>query len=290
MLLASQVDFGKESAAPGTGTLLSHSLTFISRFDRAPMFAILSLLLVLTVSLLVTRIAAVALVHTGMTRESARFQARSAFTGAGFTTSEAEDVVAHPVRRRIVMWLMLSGNVGMVTVVSSLLISLIDIQSSDAVWSGIAILTGGVVALWLLASSAWVDRRLCSAISWALRRFTSLDTRDYARLLHVRDDYGVTEVVVAEGDWVAGRVVGEAGLDLEGIRVLGIECPGGYFLGAPDSDVAIRAGDRLVLYGRGSRIAEVDSRGVGPRGEAMHAQGVLDQQRLGSAEREAARR
>jgi hypothetical protein len=242
------------------------------------------------VSLLVTRIAAVALVHTGMSRESARFQARSAFTGAGFTTTEAEDVVSHPVRRRIVMGLMLSGNVGLVTLVSSLLISLIDIRSSDATWSGIAILTGGIAALWWLASSAWVDRLLCSAISWALRRFTSIDTRDYARLLHLKDDYGVTELVVNEGDWLADRIVGEAGLDLEGIRVLGIECPGGYFLGAPDSDVAIRAGDRLVLYGRGSRIAEVDARGVGPEGEALHAEGVEDQQRLGSVEREAARR
>ena len=64
------------------------------------MTAILSLLLVVTLSILVTRIAAVALRHTGLARQTARFQARSAFSGAGFTTSESEKVVNHPVRRR----------------------------------------------------------------------------------------------------------------------------------------------------------------------------------------------
>jgi len=57
------------------------------------MIAILSLLLIVTLSVLVTRTAAVALTHTGLTRETARFQARSAFTGAGFTTMESEQVV-----------------------------------------------------------------------------------------------------------------------------------------------------------------------------------------------------
>ena len=89
------------------------------------MIPIVSLLIVLTISLLVTRVAAVAFVHTGLSREAARFQARSAFTGVGFTTSETEEVVNHPVRRRIVAWLMLVGNIGIITVMSSLILSFI---------------------------------------------------------------------------------------------------------------------------------------------------------------------
>jgi len=65
-----------------------------------------ALLTVLALSLLITRLATVALTHTGMSTQAARFQARSAFTGTGLTTSEAEQVVRHPVRRRIVMTLM----------------------------------------------------------------------------------------------------------------------------------------------------------------------------------------
>ena len=63
------------------------------------MISIVTLLLVLTLSILLVRIATVALTHTGLSRESAKFQARSAFTDVGFTTSESEKVVNHPIRR-----------------------------------------------------------------------------------------------------------------------------------------------------------------------------------------------
>lgn len=71
-------------------------------------------IVIITLSILVTRVATVALTLTltGLSRESAKFQARSAFSGAGFTTTESEDVVNHPIRRRVIMSLMLIGNAG----------------------------------------------------------------------------------------------------------------------------------------------------------------------------------
>ena len=69
------------------------------------MIAVLTLVVVVLLSLVITRMATVALTLTGMSSEAARFQARSALTGAGFTTSESEAVVNHPVRRRIVLFL-----------------------------------------------------------------------------------------------------------------------------------------------------------------------------------------
>lgn len=56
------------------------------------MISIGTLLVVLNSSILITRVATVALTHTGLSRESAKFQACSAFTGVGFTTSESEKV------------------------------------------------------------------------------------------------------------------------------------------------------------------------------------------------------
>jgi Trk-type K+ transport system membrane component len=76
-------------------------------------------------SILITRVATIALTHTGLTKASAKFQARSAFSGAGFTTSESEMVVNHPVRRKIVMLLILLGNAGLVTAVSSLILTFV---------------------------------------------------------------------------------------------------------------------------------------------------------------------
>jgi hypothetical protein len=71
------------------------------------MGAILSVIAVVLISLLINRFATVALSLTGMSREEARFQARAAMSGVGLTTSRADDIVGHPIRRRIVLWLMI---------------------------------------------------------------------------------------------------------------------------------------------------------------------------------------
>ncbi len=95
------------------------------------MVAVLSLLIVLTFSLLIVRIATVALTLTGLSSESAGFQARSAFTGTGFTTRESEAVVNHPLRRRIVMLLMILRNAGIITAVSSLILSFVNLGGAE---------------------------------------------------------------------------------------------------------------------------------------------------------------
>ncbi len=254
------------------------------------MIAILTLLVVLAISLLVTRVASVALVHTGMGREAARFQARSAFTGVGFTTQEAESVASHPVRRRIVSTLMVAGSAGIVTVIASVLLSMLDLRRGETHWSGLGVLAGGLLVLWWLACSAWVDRHVCRLISWTLRRFTNLDLRDYARILHLREAYGVSELRIAEGDWLAGRRIGEVGIVREGVLVLGIECPGGRFLGAPGPETELRAGDLLILYGQTPRIAELDRRRGDAAGLRAHTEAVSERQRVEREERRASGR
>jgi hypothetical protein len=68
-----------------------------------------------------------------MSRDSARFQARSAFSGSGFTTTESESVVSHPVRRRIIMLLMLLGNAGLVTMIATLLGGFVGLEQGSGV-------------------------------------------------------------------------------------------------------------------------------------------------------------
>src|SRR3954452_3234934 len=147
--------------------------------------AFIAVLITIAVSLLITRVGTTALVHTGLSREVARFQARSAFFGVGFTTSEAESVVNHPVRRRIVLWLVLLGNAGIVTVLASVVLS----ASSDKGFTGLrlAILAGGLVLLSLVARTRLLER----AIDAALERWTALEGRDYADLLRLSGDWWV---------------------------------------------------------------------------------------------------
>ena len=60
------------------------------------------LLIAILVSFIAVRIGGFALQLTGIEPDVARFQALSAFSGTGFTTREAERVVGHRTRRRIV--------------------------------------------------------------------------------------------------------------------------------------------------------------------------------------------
>ena len=76
------------------------------------MAAIVSLIVIAMVSLLAVRAGTTALMMTGLSWDTASFQSYSAFFGVGFTTREAEMVVNHPVRRRIIRDLILAGNIG----------------------------------------------------------------------------------------------------------------------------------------------------------------------------------
>ena len=148
---------------------------------------IISLLVVVTLGLLITRIGAVALRFTGLSRDSARFQARSAFTGVGFTTRESEHILDHPVRRRIIMLLMLLGNAGFVAAVSSLIP--LFVSSPDGAGLGLLgrlfWLASGLGLLWAIGMSTWVDRGMSRAIAWALRRWTKVEVWDYPDLLQL---------------------------------------------------------------------------------------------------------
>ena len=240
------------------------------------MGAFIAILLTIAVSLLITRVGTSALVHTGLSRPVARFQARSAFFGVGFTTSESEAVVNHPVRRRIILWLVLFGNAGIVTVLASVVLS----ARGGFTPVRVATLAAGLVALALLARSRMLER----AIDAALRRWSDLPVRDYADLLHLSGDFAVAELEVETSDWLAEKSLGELHLRDEGVVVLGITRLGGDWIGAPDGDTVLHAGDVLVVYGREDRVCELDNRRGGAAGDTAHAAAVAEQQRLEAEE------
>lgn len=242
------------------------------------MLAIITVLVALLLSMLITRIATIALAVTGLSRESARFQARSAFTGVGFTTSEAEGVVNHPVRRRVILILMLLGNAGLVTIVASLLISFSGADASQA-WHRIVLLLAGLATLFFLATNQKVDRAMSRMITRLLHRFTDLDVRDYAQLLQLQGGFGVIELQVVDDHWTAGKTLDDLQLRREGIAVLGIQRRDGSFEGVPRGASVVRSGDTLVLYGHTHLLTRFGERRAGPEGDAEHEQEAADHQR-----------
>ncbi len=242
--------------------------------------AVFSLLIALAVSLIVTRIATMALMFTGLSREAAKFQARSAFSGCGYTTSEAENIVNHPVRRRIVMVLMLMGNVGIATVIATVMLS-VSSASSESGWERVvtlSILTVGLVVLWMVFSSRAVERQMNKVIAWALKKFTELDARDYVALLQLADGFVVSEMVVDSKNWLSGCTLAELRLSDEGILVLGIHRTSDGYKGIPRAQDVIEPGDALILYGKLEKIRELDRRRRGTIGDLKHERSVLEVQ------------
>ena len=170
--------------------------------------AIVSLLVVMAISLLTMRLAAMALILTGMSREAARFQACSALTGVGFTTKESESVVNHPVRRRIIMLLMLLGSIGVPTIIASLVVSVITTVQTVHWWKPMCVLVGGLTTLLIIARSRWAEKQLNKCLAWALKRWTNLDARDYVSLLNLQNGYAVTEMIVKPSDWLRKKPSG----------------------------------------------------------------------------------
>lgn len=244
------------------------------------MIAIISLLIVVTLSILITRIAAIALIHTGLSKESARFQARSAFTGVGFTTQESENVVNHPVRRKILMIIIFLGSAGVISAISSLILSFMSIERTGFFSTEIIFFIVGLFLLLILAQSDWIDQKLSIFINRALNRYTTLDVRDYYSLLHFSDNYRISEIKVEEQDWLYDKTLAELQLNDEGVLVLGIKRGNGEYVGAPRGTTRIYQNDTVILYGRAAILESLNKRIKGAVGDKEHSDAVLEQEEI----------
>jgi hypothetical protein len=136
-----------------------------------------SLVAVVAFGVIINRLALVALTLTGLSRDIARFQTRSAYYGVGFTTAQSEDVVNDPGRRRIIMTLALIGNAGVATTIASLLLSFTGATGGQAV-ERLAVIPAALVGVAALAHSGYVNRQF----SQLARRAVPSDRSGVVRL------------------------------------------------------------------------------------------------------------
>jgi hypothetical protein len=239
------------------------------------MIAILTLIFVIAISMLVTKIATIALIHTGMTRDRARFQARSAFTGAGFTTSESEVVVKHPVRRKIIMTLILLGNAGVVTAVSSLILGFVGGESTGNHVRNFILLFIGVSMLYLATRSRRLDDLIEKLINRFIGKYTSLRPQKFETLMTVMEDFEVTEILVSDNTWLEGSCLKDLNLIDEGLLILGI-IRDDIYIGVPRGRYEIQADDKLVVYGKADQIADLCNRSDKLEGKQKHRHSVQE--------------
>ncbi len=231
------------------------------------MAAFISLILVLLVSILVIRTASTALQLTGLSKDVASFQARSAFSGAGFTTKESELITSHPVRRRIVGLLMTLGNVGVPTAIATFLISVVSARSSSISMLRVVLAVSFFSAILFALKMQVVDRWLNHMIQKALKRWTKLEVVDYQSLLEMKRGYRVAEISVKKGTWLGqGKTLREMKLAQSGIIIMGVHRAGEY-IGIPHADLEVMPGDHLMCYGSQDALNELSTRSTDEDGE-----------------------
>lgn len=249
------------------------------------MFQVLTLLIILAMVLIIGRLATIALTVTGVPREIAKFQARSALTGAGFTTTESESLVNHPARRRIIMLLMAVGAIGGAAGIATTISAFIGVSGfGDGLERGFLLL-GGLVLMVVVSRTARFDALVSRLFAGIVKRIADVDLQDYRSMLRLSGEYGVAEVHVKEGEWLAGRTLSELDLSHEGVLVLGVVHPDHTYIGAPKGDTRVRVDDTLILYGRASLLVELDERRADLTGERAHKQAVAEQRSIEEEQR-----
>jgi len=234
------------------------------------MYAVATFLIVALMSMLFTRIITGALITTGMPPETASFQARSAFTGAGFTTTEAENVVNHTERRKLISLTMFVGNLGVPTLVVTVLLGLLAPGPGETS-TRLLVLSAGLAVIVFLAFTKPVTRWFVSLGQKATRpllqrALTGQAVAEY----YLSPETAIYSLPLSED--VPLRSIRGVQQAMPHLKVLGVRPAGrlGGFVSGPPVDVQLQADDELIVLADQDEISalmkarEAALKGEGP--------------------------
>lgn len=218
------------------------------------MGSVVALVVLLFGAYLVVTAGAVAYELTGMDRETARFQALSAFTNCGFTTTVTNQVVNHPLRRRITFFLIVLGWASAVTVIAAL-IETVDVQTITQ-WLlefGSLFVIGGVTFLAFRIFS--LDSVLLDFLRRHIMPRLTHEVVPHESLFNYKRGFGIVRIEVPPGSRCIGQTLRELHLPDHELQVLLVEAED-RSVAVPGPDEIIHEKAHLVLFGRMSRVEE----------------------------------
>jgi len=219
------------------------------------LYLLLPTLLVIIISFLVIRAGTIALMMTGIDRKKASFQALSAFTRAGFTTREAEAVVNNPQRRRIITWLIILGNAGLVAVIVSATSSIVSSEGYQVPITIFAIIIGTYL-IYKLVSRAGFTRRWEGFIEQRFIKSHAFEEVATEDLLHFIEGYGLVRAIITENSPFVGAILSDVRALDRDMVILGIE-RGKDWIPHPKAKVTIENDDKIIVYGHTNVLREI---------------------------------
>lgn len=196
-----------------------------------------------------------ALRMTGIDEKTARFQALSAFTRAGFTTRESELIVNHPQRRSIITWLIVLGNAGIVALIVTATSSIATSMNYKLVID-IGLMVIGVYLVYRLTGhTRFIQKWEALVMKRVLKGKTFAYVPPVQHLLRLAGDWGVVRIIVSRRSPLAGLAVNKDPLPVPDAIILGLEHQGKWVPGQAIEE-PIEARDAVILYGRLTAIEE----------------------------------
>lgn len=218
------------------------------------MVAVVSLLVIAMVSLLAVRAGSTALMMTGLSWDTASFQSYSAFFGVGFTTREAELVVNHPVRRRIIRDLILAGNIGVTSAAATLIATMVQNSSGFRPLLIVGGLVLGLGLLLYLTRVSWVQRVIDKTIQRTLEKSGLVRVMDYELLLRIQHGYVISEIDILADSKIVNQSLRQSRPWDHGVIILAVKTDGKANKGIPQADTVLRVGDVVTVYGEEHHI------------------------------------
>jgi hypothetical protein len=209
----------------------------------------LTVIIMYSLSVLIIRVATVSLRLTGLNSDVARFQALSAFSGAGFTTSESEQIVNCPVRRRIIIYLVILGNLGLTAILATLVVGFVNADGElSTILTQLVWIIASLLLIWFLILNPVADRLMCRAIHKVLIRNTELGRLTYTRLTQLDNDWEIGEHKVAhdaltDNEVPLAKVIG----CLSQGELLFLRLPSGESIYKPGDEVLVVEGSTLII-------------------------------------------
>ena len=213
------------------------------------------LLITILISFIIVRIGGFALQLTGIEPEVARFQALSAFSGTGFTTTEAERVIRHRTRRRIVTALIIMGNAGLVAIIGTLVASFTQVSGYGWFFIRLAIIIVGIFILYSLIIRSRVGNQIMDLFRKPLMTRIMREAPVIDEIYLAKRDWSVSLVMVKEFSENIGLSLAKV-TTKENMIILAID-RGSTTITMPNSTDKIMKGDRLLVYGNKQSIKQI---------------------------------
>lgn len=220
------------------------------------MYAIATFLVVAVFTMVFGRLATGALIATGVPPDIAAFQSRSAFSGAGFTTTETESVINHPLRRQIISTTMFVGSLGTPTLIVAVLIGFVAPGPGSTIERTLVIISGIMLIAMMLGNRPATSLLVKIGHRYANKRLIPALSEEVETLLQVSGDFVVASVRLSADPADTYRSL--RGLDdaMPGVKVLGVRRGHDYF-GEMPTDIQLQQGDEIIVYARTEQLDSI---------------------------------